>query len=67
MPTTLEIHLASVVAHLLEHIDTGEHMDIVAAAVILDQKDVHDALEDMRASALVPLRRDGNRPFVVKS
>lgn len=64
-PTGAEIQLASVVAHLIEYIDTGEPMDLQAADGIIGML-VPNVLQPLYEKHLVPLRRDGGAPFAIK-
>ena len=52
-----EIMLACAVAHLLEHIDTGEPMDYGAAMSLIHSSGLAEWAE--KNSVLLPLRRDG--------
>lgn len=59
MSETEKILLAATIAHLLEHIDTGEPLDYRAAISTLRQSGLVEWAENN--AVMIPLRRD-NQP-----
>ena len=58
----VKLMLASCIVHLIEHIDTGEELDKMAAIGNLSHIDVTEYLGSLD-DALLPVRRDGKPPF----
>jgi hypothetical protein len=63
----VDVKLASAVAHLLEHFDTGEAFDYAAALTLIHTSGLADWAREN--AVLLPLRRDGvpqHERFTVK-
>jgi hypothetical protein len=57
----MDLKLASAIAHLLEHIDTGEAFDYATAMSLIHSSGLADWAS--KNAVLLPLRRDGKPQY----
>ncbi len=60
----IKLMLVNCIVHLIEHIDTGEQADLIAAMGNLASDDVYEYIERLDP-AVLPIRRDGKPPVSI--
>lgn len=56
-PQALLMKLGSALVHFEEYVETDIHTDLKAAQAIMEEHDVQEWLGEMRAKALLPVKR----------